>query len=264
MAKRISGTQEWATKNINVLLGCQHQCRYCYARSNALRFKRITDPKDWGTIYCSAREEEVKKKRPKYSGTVMFPTTHDITPEFLDECTTVLRKLLEAKNDVLIVSKPHVQCIKHLCNELEDFKDQILFRFTIGCMDDELLAYWEPKAPTYDQRHDCLEYAFKLGYATSVSAEPMLDSNNVIALYDDLEPFVTDAIWIGKMNKVRQRVLVETEEDEQQVSRIEQGQTDEKIWAIYNALKDRPKVKWKESIKDVVGLPLATKKGQDE
>jgi hypothetical protein len=47
-------------------------------------------------------------------------------------------------------------------------------------------------------------------------------------------------------------------EEQAAVARIEQEQTDERITELYERLKDMPKVCWKESIKEVVGLPLAT------
>ena len=91
----------------------------------------------------------------------------------------------------------------------------------------------------------------------------MLDSHQIEELFNKVKPFVTNSIWIGKMNKVRQRVQVVTPEDEQMVQRIEAGQTDERVKAIYAALKDEPLVRWKESFKQVLGLPLAEEAGED-
>ena len=99
-----------------------------------------------------------------------------------------------------MVSKPHLECIKRICEELKGYKDQILFRFTIGACDDSILSYWEPNAPCYDERKQCLIYAYSAGFKTSVSVEPMLDSANIDTLISDLSPYVTDAIWIGTMN----------------------------------------------------------------
>jgi len=260
--KKISGTLEWAVANVNCIKGCSHNCRYCYARSRAMRFKQINTPEDW--TKPEVREHDVKKNRKKEDGTVMFPTTHDIVPEMIEPCVIVLRKLLEAGNDILIVSKPHLECIKRLCHEFEEYKDHILFRFTIGAFDDAILKYWEPGAPNFFERMAALKYAFVAGFKTSVSCEPMLDAPNMVELFNTLELFVTDSIWIGKMNKVRQRVIIETEEDERQVARIEAGQTDDKIWEIYEALQDRKVVKWKESVKEIVGLTLAIEPGTDE
>ena len=67
-------------------------------------------------------------------------------------------------------------------------------------MDDKILKFWEPKAPNYQERKDCLVYAFQEGFRTSVSMEPMLDTANIDSLIKDLEPFVTENIWVGMMN----------------------------------------------------------------
>jgi DNA repair photolyase len=259
---KVSGTKEWAKYNVNCSQGCSHNCRYCYARANALRFKQIKNSDEWKTE--KIRQNDVDKPRYKMNGTIMFPTTHDITPYNVDACLIVLKKLLIAGNNVLIVSKPHIDCIEKLCTELKYWRDQILFRFTIGAMNDDILLYWEPNAPCYDERKTSLEHAYMKGFATSVSIEPMLDAENIYALWSDLVPWVTDSIWIGKMNKVRNRVIIEDSSDEKMVSLIEEGQTDNKIKEIYEKLKDALRVKWKESIKEVVGLDLATETGLDQ
>lgn len=93
---------------------------------------------------------------------------------------------LHAGNKVLVVSKPHLECIRAICERFDLVKDQILFRFTIGACDDQILSYWEPNAPRYDERKQCLFYAYQAGLRTSVSVEPMLDSANIDALISDL------------------------------------------------------------------------------
>lgn len=65
------------------------------------------------------------------------------------------------------------------------------------------------------------------------------------------------------MNQVETRIKVRTDEDHQAVARIKDGQTDEQIREIYRALRDNPKIRWKESVKKVVGLELAKVAGQD-
>ena len=194
----------------------------------------------------------------------MFPTTHDILPECLEPCLEVMHKLLDRGYNLLVVSKPHRECIEKICDEFADYKDRILFRFTIGAMDDGQLKFWEPEAPNFVHRLGCLEYAFKQGFQTSVSSEPMLDSENIVDLVTALEPFVTNSIWLGKMNDTQSRVRIDSIEDQDALQFILDGQTDEKIWEIYKALKDRPLVKFKESIKEVVGLDLAEEAGLDK
>eukprot|EP01105_Mastigella_eilhardi_P006125 TRINITY_DN1773_c0_g1_i1.p1 TRINITY_DN1773_c0_g1~~TRINITY_DN1773_c0_g1_i1.p1 ORF type:complete len:195 (-),score=38.99 TRINITY_DN1773_c0_g1_i1:45-629(-) len=193
----------------------------------------------------------------------MFPSTHDITPSVEEPCTQLLMNLLKSGNHVLVVSKPHLNVITRLCNEASAYKQQVLFRFTIGAMSDDVLHYWEPGAPPFAERLASLKYAFEAGFGTSVSVEPMLDSAHVAELYTTLERYVTDSIWIGKMNHTDTRVEVHTAEDQRRLQAILTGQTDECILRIYRTLKDCPKIKWKESVKKVVGLPLADTVGQD-
>ena len=166
-----------------------------------------------------------------------------------------LSRILENNNRVLIVTKPHYECIKQICETCAEYRDKILFRFTIGSTDDAVLSFWEPGAPSYKERKQSLIYAFSNGFQTSVSCEPMLDSKveNVIL---DLQEYVTDAIWIGKMNFVMRRLKMNgclDSDTEQRASKLLQEQDDGNIIALYNRLKNNPLIKWKESIKKVVG-----------
>ncbi len=261
MAKRISGTKEWSVESVNIVLGCSHKCRYCYARANALRRKQIPNHQAWGESYFRLREKEVYKRRKNVGGTVMFPSTHDILPQFLEPSLTVIRNILEAGNRLLIVSKPHLECIEAICREFECYREKMLFRFTIGAISNEILGYWEPGAPTFEERFASLKHAHDKGFATSVSCEPLLESDNVRAMFDTLAPYITDSIWIGKLNGIDYRV--EPGAATEAIRRIKDGQTDEKVRTIYEALKDEPKVRWKESYKGVLGLELAMEAGLD-
>lgn len=264
---KISGTSEWAVANYNCILGCPHHCVYCYARHDSVRRKICPSNEAWGTTYHKPKAMYPKIK--KYDGTVMFPTTHDLTPENLDIWMLALDRLLHAGNNVLVVSKPHYLCIKEITNSFQGaFKKQILFRFTIGSPDDKILKFWEPGAPDFNERFQCLKLAFTEGFKTSVSVEPMLGTpKEIVSMFHGLSPHVTDSIWIGKMNRIRTKdgrlYRIPADTDMEQVLRIENNQTDDNIRWIYNELKDEPKVRWKESIKTVIGLPLAEKAGLD-
>ncbi len=260
MSKKISGTREWAAHTVNCITGCEHNCRYCYARANALRFRYIASPDDWATPRVRLRD--VNKTRRKVDGRIMFPTTHDITPKTLAPCLCVLRNLLGAGNEVLIVTKPHFECVERICSELCMFRKSILWRFTIGAMDNRILSYWEPGAPCYKERFRSLQYAFCDGFATSVSCEPCLDTSSVVALFSKCEPFITDSFWIGKANKLAGRCSPDTLPCE--IENIEAEQTDEIVRRIYEQLKHEPKIRWKESFKSVLGLELAAQAGEDK
>ena len=259
---KITGTKEWSVESVNIVLGCPHRCRYCYAAARAVDYGQCPTREAWGTTYHRVRPGEATRRRKKAAGRVMFPTTHDITPEFLQPCLDVLDRLLSAGNDVLVVSKPQRQCIKTICDRFFGlYREAILFRFTIGAKSDSILGYWEPGAPNFADRLASLKYAFDQGFATSVSCEPLLDAPRSVELFRAIVPWVSDTIWIGKMNQIRTRCVGGT--DESEIRRIEAGQTDAAVRAIYQALKYEPKVRWKESYKTVLGLALAETAGLD-
>lgn len=245
------GAREWSAHSINCCTGCSHDCLYCYARAMAVRFRRVKED-DWKTEVV--RQASVDKKYRKLNGRVMFPTSHDITPKNIDACLVVLKKLLAAGNDVLLVSKPHLECIRRILNETQDYRRNLVLRFTITATDNELLSLWEPGAHCFEERLACLSESYLAGFKTSVSVEPMLDPIHIDDLMEAVLPYVTDKIWIGKMNGVRQRVPMKDKATAGAVAAIEAGQTDEQILQIHNRWKDVPNIRWKESIKQVVGL----------
>jgi site-specific DNA-methyltransferase (adenine-specific) len=249
--KKSYGTYDWAGRTVNCCRGCTNNCRYCYARRDALRRHQIGNYDEWET--CHIRLHDLKKKHYNYGELVMFPSTHDITPENLVACLTVLRKLLSAGNKVLIVSKPRLAVIRVLCAELGEFRENILFRLTITATDNAILSFWEPGAASYEERREALAYAKAAGYETSVSVEPMLDSENIGHLIEDLQPLVTETIWIGTMNHLKQ-IRVDSPEVELELARIRGGQTDERLKAIYNSHHENPVIRWKKEIRKVVGI----------
>jgi len=258
--ERISGTREWAVAEINCSIGCPHDCRYCYARYDAVKKNGVLTAEQWAS--CRKNEEE-NTQYPLYNGRVMFPAAHDIVADNLKDCVRTLWSLFDSGNDVLIVSKPHLNVIQELCKTFEKQKQSILFRFTITARDEEILSFWEPNAPVYSERLASLRFANESGFETSVSVEPILHMSDVISMVRELLPLVSDTIWLGKMNKISSRVDVESPSVEREIDRILHEQQDHKIIQLYSALKNTRKIRWKESIKEVVGISLAGKAGLD-
>lgn len=262
VVKYAHGTREWAEGEENMQHGCQNDCRYCYAKSMAIRFGRKT-PDTWKDP--SIDNKKVNKGYRKREGRIMFPSSHDITNQNIDKVLQVLKKLLKAGNDLLIVSKPDPACVKRLCESLADYKAHIMFRFTIGSADDKVLKFWEPGAPDFTMRLESLKLAHAQGFATSVSCEPMLDEN-IDAVVSAVQPFVTDTIWLGKANDLRQRTSINCPGDKEVRARVDQlteWQNDDAIKALYARYKNDPMIRYKDSIKKVVGLDRPTASGLD-
>jgi hypothetical protein len=242
----------WAEQTVNIQRGCEHDCRYCYARAMAVRSGRCTASQWCEPVMYWPKINQVRRKR---RGVLMFPSAHDITPSNISECLTVLGKLLAAGNQVLIVSKPHLACIEAICDELADYREQILFRFTIGSTIGPALDFWEPGAPSFGEREDALKYAHFKGFRTSVSCEPYLDSA-VQHTYIRLNPYITESFWIGKLRRLAARVdmrAISAAQMAKFVEPLQQAQSDEAVRRLYELLNGNPLIKWKDSIRELIG-----------
>jgi DNA repair photolyase len=247
-----SGTKEWADHNINCIIGCFNNCRYCYARIMAKRFGRsIAD--DWTSM--KVRKDVLCKPFKKLGGRVMFPSTHDIFDfePFRGVCFAVLRRLLESGNPVLVTSKPRFKVVKDLMFEFNQYKEQIQFRFTLTSLDDGLLQFWEPNAPRLKERLTSLRHAFNEGFRTSVSIEPFLDYTPK-KLIEEIEPFTTESIWVGRMNYIPRKGLLM--EERRHYDNIRANYTVHHMREVYDSLKNHKKVRFKDSIETQLGIDI--------
>lgn len=245
-----SGTKEWADRNVNCIKGCSNNCRYCYAKLIAKRFGRCTEDTWKDMNIC---HDILKKSFGKYPGRVMFPSSHDITeaPEVKEACFIVIRKLLEANNDLLITTKPRLSVTKDIVMTFRSFEPQLQFRFTITSKDNSLLSFWEPGAPSFEERFKSLKYAYQAGFKTSVSIEPFLDYDpgNLVEI---VSPFITESIWLGPMNYVPRNGI--STQDKHFYEEIRERSDVGRLRAIYEDLKEVPKIRFKDSIANRLGL----------
>jgi len=242
------GTKEWAPHTFNYISGCSNDCVYCYAKEMAIRFKRKSAD-SWRIEEPVSLE---KRSFGKRNGTIMIPSSHDITVSNLDKSVEVLSALLESGNNVLVVTKAHPRCIDRLVTVFESHRANMEIRFTVGSANSTVLKIWEPGAPSFEERLEALRRAFDARFVTSVSCEPLLDED-FDTLYAQVAPFVTTAIWVGKMNAAYRRVRVNVDGafDERYLDALVASQSDEKILELYRRYRNKPDIAWKESIKKV-------------
>ena len=248
--KITSGTKEWADHNVNCINGCYNDCKYCYAKMMAIRFCRATE-KTWQNM--AIRREAVTKNYRKFSGRVMFPSSHDILdlPQIEEACFTVLAKLLESRNNVLIATKPRINVIRDIDRLFSKYKEYLQFRFTITSIQDNLLKFWEPNAPNFQERLESLIFAFDKGYKTSVSIEPFLDYDPA-KLVELIAPFTTESIWLGKMNYIPRRNLSNVEQH--YFDDVRKNYEIKHLWEVYTQLTDLPLIKFKDSVRTKLGI----------
>jgi DNA repair photolyase len=189
----------------------------------------------------------VDRKYRKYNGRVMFPSTHDITDDeqVKEACLTVICKLLESGNEVLVTTKPRLSVTKQIIESFGPYMDQLQFRFTITSMNDRLLSFWEPNAPSYEERFASLHYAYAHGLKTSVSIEPFLDYVPQELVYA-LEPYVTESIWLGPMNYISRNGM--SNKEEEQYEGIRMNYRYQHLLSIYEELRYFPLIMFKDSM----------------
>jgi DNA repair photolyase len=276
-----TGTREWSEHSVNCCLGCRHGCLYCYARDQALRYKRIASGGGWTLEGPLARHEIARCRRfsRRYDGVVMFPTTHDWTAGSMDACWDALARLLSADNHVLLVTKlsvAHCEAIIAARDVARRRRSGYLeVRVSVGGLEDRTREFWEPHAPTFNDRIQALEVLASEGITVSASAEPLLEPGNAVALVAALEAAGAREVWIGKANKLRQRTawrraeLLEVTRQraidgfdlhaadqlrrfDAEVANLEARQTDAAVMEVVRQLGGNPKVRWKDSYAQVI------------
>jgi hypothetical protein len=83
----------------------------------------------------------------------------------------------------------------------------------------------------------------------------MLD-DHIENVVEQVLPYVTETVWIGKPNQLKGRLSLNGHKDEETMARADdlmQSLSDEYIWHLYNSYKDSPKIRWKDSVTKVVG-----------
>ena len=247
---RKTGTREWADRTWNVCRGCSHDCLYCYARAEKLRYGQIADADEWATEVVNERRV-AKGYRRWGCRRVMFPSAHDITPGTVDAVAAVAAKLLRAENKLLLVTKADGPCVERVARATRQWQGGVLWRLTIGCLDERCRRFWEPGAPPIDMRLETLRRLVAGGWETSVSAEPLLQPTAARRLVEAVAPYVTETIWIGAARRLRERtawVYESTLDSGYQwalmlaVRNLEAMQTPERIRGVYDEMAGLPAV----------------------
>jgi len=250
-----SATAERATKKVSLFRGCEHDCKYCCYKSMSIRFKHST-PDNWKEEAVDCTLLHVVPKPPKEGGYTLFPSNHDITPDNFGYAIHTISLLLEGGHRLLLATKPHLCVIQEIESIFSDKKDQILFRFSIGSSDSTTLKFWEPYAPTFEERLSALQFAFYSGYQTSVSCEPILDTNTE-QLIDELLPYVTDTLWVGLPYRFKRILQLNGADDPETLERADKlilSQSDDFVRKLYSKYHENPKIKWKDSILKIIGI----------
>lgn len=215
---------------------------------------------NYGTMKPEVRTSIFPKAKlpsaAKRNGVIMFPSAHDITLANVKECAEFIVRCLDNGNHMLIVSKMAVAVADKLIIAFgTKYRGQVEFRVTIGSACQPVLTFWEPGAPPYLDRLHSLRMLNNAGFFTSVSMEPILDSDPK-AVVDEVWDLVTPArgIWLGLPNRLVERISLNCPGNENALDMargIVKHWSDAKVLELVDRFKNDPLIRWKDSIKRV-------------
>jgi hypothetical protein len=265
------GTREWSDDTFNSHAGCPHGCLNCYARNLAWD-KNFWYKGRYGKE-CVRREIWDKGWQRRPDGYwIMYPSVHDIPEEISGDVTLVLRKLLDANINVLLVTKGVFASVRRILGEIPESlnwgQPHVRFRLSIPTLSEEEVAFWEPGAPSIRERMWALRLLFEAGGDVGVSSEPFYmprresweaePIRGVVRETKERLEYISDTLWLGLMNHIpgagaggartlrgRRLAALEAEKFEE----LERLYSDENILRLVRELHGEEKVRWKESIK---------------
>ena len=184
---------------LNPYTGCQHNCKYCYARLFMKRYSGHTEP--WGQfVDAKVNAPELLSKqliRAKRGNVWISSVTDPYQPlegkfELTRQC---LKELVKKQFPVSIQTKSDL--VLRDLDLIQELKE-IQVGFTIATGDEKIAKVFEPNASTVAQRLDALETIHSKGVKTFAFVGPILPGNPE-KLVESLAGKV-DNVLIDKMN----------------------------------------------------------------
>jgi len=91
-------------------------------------------------------------------------------------------------------------------------------------------------------------------------------ADKISSVIDIVKPYVTNSIWLGKMNSMKSRLEINTEitnELKEKANQLFAWQSDDNFKALYDIYKNDSLIRWKAEIKTIVGIAIGAM-GSDE
>jgi len=191
--------REYSPLALNIYLGCDHGCVYCYARDN----KRggAEGPVKARAGLVAALELELQKRVVTQQVLLCFTCDpYPMAPEY-HLTHDVLKVLLAHKVPTAILTKGGARCHADLALFKRYGVQGVPLKVgaSLTLFDAEASARLEPGAALPDERLATLEMLHEAGVRTWVSFEPVVDPEQTLDLMAAATPWV-DEYKIGKLN----------------------------------------------------------------
>lgn len=182
--------------------GCQHDCKYCYAKS-LLEFRGLWDNQNPAVADLEKIEKVVKKLK---KGTVLRlgGMTDCFQPCELKHRTTLETIKILNKYDIgyLIVTKSHIVANDEYLAVMR--KDLAHIQITITTLDDSMCRGYEPGASLVSKRVDALLKLQDAGFDVAIRLSPIIeefmdfDKLNSLGIKKAIVEFLRVNTWIKK------------------------------------------------------------------
>ena len=190
---------EYSPLALNIYIGCDHGCTYCYNRS---RFP-IDDPRLRNINMVAFREE---LDRENYTDQVLLSFVGDPychAEMDLEATRKVLEVFLLRETKVAILTKGGCRTLRDMAH-FKAFGDRIKVGATLTFRDDLKAREYEPNSAPPSERIAMLKALWENDIRTFVSIEPVLDPDESLTVMEKVIPWV-DEFRVGKLNHDRDR-----------------------------------------------------------
>lgn len=186
--------REYSALALNVYLGCEHGCKYCYIQDNRDLFI---------AKYRNGLLEQLKKDIPKYPKNkyILLSFISDPYPKIEQKernTRKILELLLKEGMSVCILSKSGSRILDDL-DLFKQYKNQLAIAFSLTLYDNDLSLKYENGAASPSERIETLKEIKANNLRTWVSFEPVLFPNETYKLFAETKDYV-DLYKIGKLN----------------------------------------------------------------
>ncbi len=185
--------KEYSLLALNLFLGCNHGCVYCYNKDRFPNYKVVKR-----AIDLILFERELIKNR--YNKQVMLSFVGDICCELdvyqRNLVKNVLELLCKYNVPVAILTKGGTRLLQYL-PVISRFKN-IKVGATLTFDNDEDSFKYEPGAEPYTKRVEMLEILHSSGIRTFVSLEPFFSFKKAVSIID--KTYFVNEYLVGKIN----------------------------------------------------------------
>ncbi len=191
---------EYAKLALNIYIGCEHGCKYCYVPKILRRKKEDfhLNIKVRDNILSLAEEDAYKLSKEGCKDKILLCFTCDpYQPiEIKLGITREILKILNRYNlNFQVLTKGGLEAVR----DFDLYKKGDAFATTLTFANEEYSKLYEPRAPDPESRIASLIEAKKYGIKTWVSLEPIINLNQTLKLIDMTYKYV-DKYKIGKIN----------------------------------------------------------------